>query len=150
MFYLFSLVHKGSGRSYHTEYRPPKTPMTDDITGEPLERRPDDNPNILKTRLAKYHKETQPVVEFYKQKVARSVFLSYALTMQQGLHTAVQAACPADVVWGVIQRTFNRCLGAGRPVDASQPATGATHAHHLHPHTHVHAPAAPAAASASH
>ena len=71
MLYWRRLVHKGSGRSYHTENRPPKVPMTDDITGEPLERRPDDNPSILKTRLAKYHKETEPVVEFYKAKVRR-------------------------------------------------------------------------------
>ena len=28
---LGRLVHPPSGRSYHTKFRPPKTPMTDDV-----------------------------------------------------------------------------------------------------------------------
>src|SRR5690606_15677250 len=36
------LIHKASGRSYHVLFRPPKVPMTDDETGEPLMQRPDD------------------------------------------------------------------------------------------------------------
>lgn len=42
------LIHKPSGRSYHEEFHPPKVEMTDDITGEPLERRADDNVDALK------------------------------------------------------------------------------------------------------
>ncbi|KAJ8969634.1 hypothetical protein NQ317_009649 [Molorchus minor] len=30
------LFHTASGRSYHEEFAPPKKPMTDDLTGEPL------------------------------------------------------------------------------------------------------------------
>ena len=41
----------------------------DDVTGEPLIRRPDDDPNVLKTRLDAYHKQTSPLVEYYKKKV---------------------------------------------------------------------------------
>jgi len=37
-------VHLPSGRIYSTSYRPPKIPGLDDVTGEPLTRRPDDNP----------------------------------------------------------------------------------------------------------
>jgi len=54
------LVHKPSGRSYHTKFAPPKVPMTDDITGEPLIRRSDDNEESLKTRLEAYHAQTKP------------------------------------------------------------------------------------------
>ena len=35
-------VHPGSGRVYHVEYNPPKTPDVDDETGEPLIQREDD------------------------------------------------------------------------------------------------------------
>jgi adenylate kinase len=33
------LFHIPSGRSYHETFNPPKRPMTDDVTGEPLIRR---------------------------------------------------------------------------------------------------------------
>ena len=36
---LGRLIHKPSGRSYHTAFKPPKEEMKDDVTGEPLSRR---------------------------------------------------------------------------------------------------------------
>ena len=45
------LVHPPSGRSYHTLFNPPKKEMTDDITGEALVQRSDDNADALKKRL---------------------------------------------------------------------------------------------------
>ena len=36
------LIHKPSGRSYHTEFNPPQSEGKDDITGEPLIKRSDD------------------------------------------------------------------------------------------------------------
>ncbi|KAG7178100.1 Adenylate kinase-like [Homarus americanus] len=62
------LFHPPSGRSYHEEFYPPKTPMTDDITGEHLIRRSDDNPETLLRRLASYHKQTSPLVSYYAKK----------------------------------------------------------------------------------
>ncbi|KAG7285330.1 adenylate kinase [Staphylotrichum longicolle] len=61
------LVHPASGRSYHTTFNPPKVPMTDDVTGEPLIQRSDDNAEALKKRLATYHKQTTPVVDYYRK-----------------------------------------------------------------------------------
>jgi adenylate kinase len=61
------LVHPASGRSYHATFNPPKKPMTDDITGEPLIQRSDDNAEALKKRLATYHKQTTPVVTYYQK-----------------------------------------------------------------------------------
>lgn len=61
------LVHPASGRSYHATFNPPKTPMTDDVTGEPLVQRSDDNAEALKKRLATYHKQTAPVVGYYQK-----------------------------------------------------------------------------------
>ncbi|KAL2018532.1 hypothetical protein VTK56DRAFT_744 [Thermocarpiscus australiensis] len=61
------LIHPASGRSYHTTFNPPKVPMTDDVTGEPLIQRSDDNAEALKKRLATYHNQTAPVVDYYKK-----------------------------------------------------------------------------------
>jgi len=60
-------VHPASGRSYHIKYAPPKVPGKDDVTGEPLIQRSDDNPETIKRRLASYHKDTVPVAEYYKR-----------------------------------------------------------------------------------
>lgn len=59
------LFHPSSGRSYHTEFNPPKVPMKDDITGEDLIRRSDDNEETLKKRLLSFHSKTKPVLEYY-------------------------------------------------------------------------------------
>lgn len=68
------LVHPASGRSYHELFQPPRQPMTDDVTGEPLIRRSDDNADALKKRLVSYHKQTSPLVEYYsKQGILRRV-----------------------------------------------------------------------------
>lgn len=61
------LVHSASGRSYHKVFNPPKKEMTDDITGEPLSQRSDDNEEALKKRLGTYHKQTAPVTEYYRK-----------------------------------------------------------------------------------
>lgn len=92
------LIHPPSGRSYHEEFHPPKKPMTDDITGEPLIKRSDDNVDALKKRLATYHKQTVPLIDYY---------------MRKGLHYRVDAAKSAEEVFSKIDnifksRTFSR------------------------------------------
>jgi adenylate kinase len=61
------LVHPASGRSYHKIFNPPKDSMKDDITGEPLVQRSDDNAEALKKRLVTYHQQTAPVVGYYQK-----------------------------------------------------------------------------------
>ncbi|HXD05833.1 MAG TPA: adenylate kinase [Burkholderiaceae bacterium] len=58
-------VHPASGRVYHVRYNPPKVQERDDATGEPLVIRPDDKPETVDNRLAKYHAETEPLVGYY-------------------------------------------------------------------------------------
>ncbi len=60
-------VHPQSGRVYHLEYHPPKTPDHDDITGERLIQRDDDEEQTVTKRLRVYHEQTKPLVNFYKQ-----------------------------------------------------------------------------------
>lgn len=61
------LIHPASGRSYHKIFNPPKESMKDDVTGEPLIQRSDDNVEALKKRLDTYHKQTSPVVSYYQK-----------------------------------------------------------------------------------
>ncbi|KAG0365084.1 hypothetical protein BGZ54_006870 [Gamsiella multidivaricata] len=68
-------VHIPSGRVYNMTYNPPKNHGVDDITGEPLERRPDDNPETFKIRLQKHHELTEPLLDYYKQ---RNILVSLA------------------------------------------------------------------------
>ena len=63
------LVHPGSGRSYHERFAPPKVAGVDDLTGEPLVKRADDNADTLKARLAAFHAQTAPVIDHYRSKV---------------------------------------------------------------------------------
>ena len=56
------LIHAPSGRIYHQDTLKPKVAGYDDITGEPLTKRPDDKPDIIEDRLALYQKVTAPVL----------------------------------------------------------------------------------------
>ena len=58
-------VHPASGRSYHIDFNPPKVADRDDVTGEPLVQRPDDNEDTVKRRIASYHEVTKPLVNYY-------------------------------------------------------------------------------------
>jgi adenylate kinase len=58
-------VHPASGRTYHVEYNPPKVPDKDDLTGEPLVQRPDDNVETVMKRIANYHSMTKPLINYY-------------------------------------------------------------------------------------
>ncbi|MBI2754305.1 MAG: adenylate kinase [Betaproteobacteria bacterium] len=58
-------VHLASGRTYHVRFNPPKTEGRDDATGEPLIQREDDREETVRKRLAVYHAQTQPLVEYY-------------------------------------------------------------------------------------
>lgn len=61
------LVHPASGRSYHKIFAPPKEAMKDDVTGEPLISRSDDNEEALRKRLVTYHSQTAPVAHYYQK-----------------------------------------------------------------------------------
>ncbi|XP_003397435.1 adenylate kinase [Bombus affinis] len=85
------LIHPASGRSYHEEFSPPKEHMKDDITGEPLIKRSDDNAEALKKRLATYHTQTQPLIDYYTL---------------QGVHYYVNAAQSPKNVFKDIDHIF--------------------------------------------
>ena len=63
-------VHLASGRTYHIVYNPPKVEGKDDVTGEDLVIRPDDQEETVRSRLEVYHNQTEPLVAFYKKLAA--------------------------------------------------------------------------------
>lgn len=85
------LLHEASGRTYHEEFNPPKVSMKDDITGDPLKRRADDNVESLKTRLSAYHNQTAPLAGFYREK---------------GILTTIDAAQKSDKVYQTIRQAL--------------------------------------------
>ena len=60
-------AHLPSGRTYHILFNPPKIADVDDITGEPLTQRVDDEEDTVRERLAVYHKQTEPLTAYYSQ-----------------------------------------------------------------------------------
>lgn len=60
-------IHLASGRTYHTLHKPPLISGVDDITGEPLIHRHDDDEEVVRERLAIYHRQTEPLIDFYKK-----------------------------------------------------------------------------------
>ncbi|MBL6820147.1 MAG: adenylate kinase [SAR86 cluster bacterium] len=61
-------IHLPSGRSYHITFNPPKVDGKDDLTGEDLIQRSDDEPEVIKKRLEVYFNETEPMLDFYNNK----------------------------------------------------------------------------------
>ncbi|MFP4301834.1 MAG: adenylate kinase [Alkalispirochaetaceae bacterium] len=61
-------VHPGSGRTYHVIFNPPKVEGKDDVTGEDLVIRPDDEVDAIRNRLEVYKRQTQPLIEFYEKR----------------------------------------------------------------------------------
>ncbi|XP_058462559.1 adenylate kinase [Malaya genurostris] len=87
------LIHQASGRSYHEEFHPPKVPMKDDVTGEPLMRRSDDNATALVKRLEAYHNQTKPLAQYYALR---------------GLHFKVDASKSTSEVFANIDSIFTK------------------------------------------
>ncbi|KAK7054812.1 Adenylate kinase 2 [Paramarasmius palmivorus] len=66
-------VHLPSGRVYNMSYNRPKIDGFDDETGEPLTKRPDDNPEIFDRRLQKFYSTTAPLIAYYANQAQKKV-----------------------------------------------------------------------------
>lgn len=58
--------HAASGRIYHIKYHPSQQEDVDDITGETLITRKDDEESVIRHRLYVYHQTTKPLIEWYQ------------------------------------------------------------------------------------
>ena len=57
--------HLESGRTYHVIFNPPKVEGIDDVTGEALVQRADDEEATVRNRLRVYHEQTEPLIDYY-------------------------------------------------------------------------------------
>lgn len=57
-------------KTYHVEYSKPKQEGICDLCNVPLSIREDDKPETVLNRLEVYHRQTEPLVEYYKDKLA--------------------------------------------------------------------------------
>lgn len=60
-------VHLPSGRVYNLHFNKPKVPGRDDVTGEELVQREDDNPETVRKRLEIYESCIKPMADFYRE-----------------------------------------------------------------------------------
>ena len=56
------------GATYHVVFNPPKSENICDSCGGELTIRKDDDPDVVKNRPEVYHKETEPLKDFYEKK----------------------------------------------------------------------------------
>jgi adenylate kinase len=55
------------GAGYHDRFKQPKVPGTCDVCGShDFKRRPDDNAETVRTRMAEYRAKTAPILPFYE------------------------------------------------------------------------------------
>jgi adenylate kinase len=59
---------EAEGHVYHVDFNPPKVEGVCDIDGSPLMIRDDDQPDVIRKRLATYHEKTEPLVSYYDGK----------------------------------------------------------------------------------
>lgn len=60
-------IHTSSGRVYHVIFNPPQEAGKDDVTGEALTTRQDDEEETVRKRLAEYHRMTAPLIDYYRK-----------------------------------------------------------------------------------
>lgn len=63
-------MHTASGRVYHVRFNPPKIANRDDVTGEELSIRKDDQEETVRKRLVEYHQLTEPLIAYYRKEAA--------------------------------------------------------------------------------
>ncbi len=54
------------GATFHEEFKKPSQEGVCDACGEELVKRPDDKPEAIRERLSAYHRQTAPLVDYYR------------------------------------------------------------------------------------
>lgn len=86
-------VCEKENHGYHIKFVPPKKEGICDIDGSKLIRRKDDNPEVVRDRFKVYHKETQPLIDYYKKK---------------GILKTVDGAPKPEIVYDSVKKVLER------------------------------------------
>ncbi len=81
-----------TGRIYHILFNPPKVAGIDDETGEALIQRDDDKEDAIKHRLEVYTAQTQPLIDYYREKgLIRDVKTCNAMQPEEVFEAVIKA-----------------------------------------------------------
>ncbi len=84
-------VCKKCGATFHVTNNAPKSEGICDVCGDALIIRDDDNPETVKNRLVTYHKQTEPVINYYKDKLIVVEGVGSVESISQKLLSALEA-----------------------------------------------------------
>jgi len=97
-------VHLPSGRVYNMSYNRPKVEGRDDVTGEALTKRPDDNPEVYARRLEQFYETTAPLLSYFQSLSGRSV------GQEERMKLVTLQGTTSDEIWpkleGVVKSSF--------------------------------------------
>lgn len=83
-------IHAVSGRIYHIKFNPPKRCGLDDVTGDRLIVRKDDDENIIRQRLNQYRQYTLPLSNYYKQQAQQNIIKYYVINSNRQINKIYQ------------------------------------------------------------
>jgi len=96
-------VHLPSGRVYNLSYNRPRVDGLDDETGEPLTKRPDDNPETFARRLRQFYSTTSPLLQYYNSlQTSSSPGSEPKLVSLRG--------STSDEIWPLLERTVRSTM----------------------------------------
>lgn len=117
-------VHLPSGRVYNLSYNPPKVPGYDDETGEPLTKRPDDNPVRTLSDLSRYssslnsHTRSRMLQEIFARRLqqfyaATSPLLAYyASQCSDTTQLVTLTGATSDEIWPKLEQVMKSSFPA--------------------------------------
>lgn len=79
-------IHEQSGRIYHVKFDPPRIEGKDDITGEALIIRKDDQEKTIRNRIIEYQTMTAPLICYYRKEAAENNIQYYQIDTTGNLH----------------------------------------------------------------
>lgn len=124
-------VHLPSGRVYNLSYNPPKVEGRDDLTGEPLTKRPDDNPETFSRRLARFYTSTSPLLSYYATSATTSTRAHHSESYQhphqlsfhrpsQRLKVRTLTEVTSDKNWPLLDRLIRTAFPGVKERDSPQ------------------------------
>ncbi|KAF8343988.1 adenylate kinase-domain-containing protein [Cantharellus anzutake] len=120
-------THAKSGRVYNLGYNKPKVPGRDDVTGEPLTKRPDDNPEVASKRLKTFYETTSPLLHYYAtQSISPNTGIPTSPndSLQPQMYLMSIQGRSSDEMWPKIEEFVRRLFGVrGRGIDAAMGGT---------------------------
>ena len=81
------------GHVYHLEFDPPKNEGVCDQDGSRLIQRDDDKPETIRKRLATYHEQTEPLIDWYEERGLLRRFVG--LSPPDEVHSRIRATLAA-------------------------------------------------------